>query len=91
MELTAHNREDNPPPTEESPLPSNEERIFERLNELVEHQEAPQKEQDEEEFFERLNELVERQEAPQEELDKRHQAHHSSISQKNAVSDHLMR
>ncbi|KAK3247361.1 hypothetical protein CYMTET_43133 [Cymbomonas tetramitiformis] len=77
MDLTAHNQEGNPPPTEVSPQPSNEEEIFERLNELVEQQETPQEEPNEEEIFERLSELIEQQETPQGELEKRRQAHHS--------------
>ncbi|KAK3258093.1 hypothetical protein CYMTET_32848, partial [Cymbomonas tetramitiformis] len=68
FDLTAHNQEGNPPPTEVSPQPPNEEEIFERLNELAEQQGTPQEGLDEEEIFERLNELVEQQETPQEEL-----------------------
>eukprot|EP00854_Cymbomonas_tetramitiformis_P034043 gene34043-biopygen6564 len=84
-DLTAHNQEGNPPPTEVSPQTLNEEEIFERLNELAEQQETPQEELDEEEVFERLNELVEQQETPQGELEKRRQAHHIRVTEESRV------
>eukprot|EP00854_Cymbomonas_tetramitiformis_P004940 gene4940-biopygen4892 len=84
-DLTTHNQEGNPPPTEVSPQPPNEEEIFERLNELTEQQETPQEEPDEEEIFERLNELVEQQETPQGELEKRRQAHHNRVAEESRV------
>ncbi|KAK3263793.1 hypothetical protein CYMTET_27427 [Cymbomonas tetramitiformis] len=85
-DLTAHNHENNPPPTEVPQQHPNEEEIFERLNVLAEQQESPREElENEEEIFEKLNELVEQQETPQGDLERRRQAHHSRVTEESRV------
>ncbi|KAK3276096.1 hypothetical protein CYMTET_15814 [Cymbomonas tetramitiformis] len=83
MDRTVHTQGGNPQPAEAPPQPSDEEEIFEKLNELVERLEVPQEERNDEEVFGILNELIEQQEAPQGELESGRQAHHDRVTEES--------
>ncbi|KAK3289141.1 hypothetical protein CYMTET_3412 [Cymbomonas tetramitiformis] len=82
---TDHTQGGNPQPAEAPPQPSNEEEIFEALNELAERLEVPQGEQNDEEIFGILNELIEQQETPQGGLENERQAHHDRVTEESRV------
>ncbi|KAK3287402.1 hypothetical protein CYMTET_5076 [Cymbomonas tetramitiformis] len=82
---TDHTRGSDPKPAEAPPQPSEEEEIFEGLNELAEKLETPQGEQNDEEIFGMLNELIEQQEAPRGELANERQAHHDRVAEESRV------